>query len=178
MQMTVRYNYSDSELKKLLKTLVILMDTREQANGHIIQFLNSKKVSCINHKMDFGDYSAMIPANQEFGIVRDIYFDRQVIIERKNSLEELSQNLAQQRERFSNEFLRSKDCRKILLVEKGSYNDLIEGNYGTNFNANAYLASLLTFQHRYSLDIAFVNQQNAGKFIYSQLYCFVRNQLT
>jgi len=172
------YHYTEPESKSLLKSMVILIDTREQENGHITDYFNKKGIAFKSCKLDSGDYSLTLPANPDYGIVRDLYFDKQVILERKNSLEELSQNLAQSRERFINEFLRSGDCRKFLMIEKGNWSDIITGNYKTEFAANSYFASLLSFQQRYNLNISFVPKEHAGKYIYGVFYYFLRELIT
>ena len=38
------YKYSKSELDKILKTPVILIDTREQENIHITDYFDKKKI--------------------------------------------------------------------------------------------------------------------------------------
>lgn len=171
------YHYTEQEIKQILKSITILVDTREQKNDHILTYLKGKSITYKSYKLDFGDYSAMIPANKELGIVRDIYFDKQIIIERKNSLEELSQNLAQHRERFESEWLRAKDCRKILLIERGSYEDIFNNAYGTNFKPASYFGSLLSFQHRYGLNITFMGKEYSAQYIYGTFYYFLREQL-
>jgi len=171
------YHYTDPEQKQLLKSLVILVDTRENVNEHVTSYFNSKDITFKPHKLDSGDYSVMLPANPDLGIVRDLYFDRQIIIERKASLEELSGNLAQSRERFEREFERVPNCRKYLLIEGGSYQDVFDSKYKTGLNSVAFMASLLTFQCRFGLNVSFVSKEHSGKFIYGLLYYFLREQL-
>jgi ERCC4-type nuclease len=171
------YHFSEKEAKTLLKSMTVLIDTREQQNAWITDYFTAKGMSFRSFKLNSGDYSVMLPANPELGILRDYYFDRQIFIERKASLEELSQNLAQSRERFVNEFLRSGDCRKFLMVERGNWSDIISGNYQTGFAPNSYFASLLAFQQRYGLNISFVERKHAGQFIYGTLYYFLREKI-
>jgi ERCC4-type nuclease len=171
------YYYSEREAKTLLKSMIILIDTRERQNSWITDYFSIKGVEFKSFKLDSGDYSVMLPANPELGIVRDFYFNRQIFIERKASLEELSQNLAQSRERFINEFLRCGDCRKFLMVERGNWGDIITGNYKTEFAPNSYFASLLAFQQRYGLNVSFVDRKHAGQFIYGTFYYFLREQI-
>ncbi len=158
------YKYTSDEIKRLVKSMIILVDTREQKNDHIITQLKNKAINYDNFKLDFGDYSFMLPANDSLGITRDIYFNKEIVIERKNSLEELSGNLSKDRNRFENELLR-KQGKFILLIENGSIDDIINGKYKTQMNNNAFLASLLTFQHRYNISIAYINKANTYKYI-------------
>jgi ERCC4-type nuclease len=171
------YRYTDTEQKRLLKNLVILCDTREQSNEHITGYFSNKGIVFKSCKLDSGDYSVMLPAAPDLGIVRDTYFDRQIIIERKASLEELSNNLAQCRDRFEAEFYRVPGCRKHLLIEDGSYQDVFTGNYNTGLNSAAFAASLMTFQARFGLNVSFVSREHSGKFIFGLLHYFVREQL-
>ena len=57
----------------------------------------------------------MIPAS---AVNEDIFFHRDIVVERKASLEELSGNLAQERERFEKEFLKAGNdgCKVYLMV--------------------------------------------------------------
>lgn len=171
------YHYTDKETKEILKSLVILFDSREQKNHHILEWFDKKSIKYAEHTLSFGDYSFILPANSKFGFARDTYFDKQVIIERKNSLEELSQNLAQSRQRFEDEMLRAGNCRKILMVEDGSFDDIINNRYKTELNPASYFGSLLTFSQRYGLETVFISPENAGRFIYSTMYYYLREIL-
>lgn len=170
------YRYTDKELKELLKSIVIIADTREQSNDHIIKYFDQKKIPHISKKLDYGDYSCLLPANPELGIIRDTYFN--CYIERKNSLEEISSNLSSERERFESELLRAKDSRFILMVEESQgYEKIINHKYDTQYNEKSFLATLFSFGHRYGMDINFIDKKYAGLFIYQQLYYFVRGAL-
>ncbi len=39
----MEFKFKDKELKKILDNLTIIIDSREQANQHIIDFFNKKK---------------------------------------------------------------------------------------------------------------------------------------
>lgn len=177
MNSLANYKYTEAEQKQILKNIVVLIDSREKVNGHITEWLNKKNIKYKSQALDFGDYSFMVPAMPELGISRDLYFDKQIVCERKNSLEELSQNLAQSREQFNNEFLRAGDCKKVLVIERGNMEDILTGSYGTKFNSASYFGSLISFQHRYGLNIHFVGKEYIGQFIYCQFYYFLREFL-
>jgi len=168
------FKYTDKEIKELLKSMIIICDSREQENSWVTDYFNSKKIPYITEKLDFGDYSAYIPKNIELGIVRNIYFDNKIVIERKNSLKELSGTISV-RDRFESELLRAKDKKFILMVEESQgYEKIINHKYDTDYNEKAFLATLFTFQHRYGMDINFIDKKYSGLFIYQQLYYFVR----
>lgn len=171
------YRYTAEELKQILKSLVIIVDSREKQNKHILEYFKSKRIECISTGLSFGDYSYMLPASTEIGIQRDMYFSHDIIIERKASLEELSVNLAQNRKQFENEFLRAGNCKKYLIIESGSYTDIINHNYKTQLSEKTFTASLMTFQQRYDLTINFVNKQYAGQYIHGLFYYHLREFL-
>ena len=124
----ISYHYSDNELNKMLKTLTIVVDTRENVNGHILDYLNQKQIPVKIQKLDTGDYGCMIPRNEELGITRDIYLSSQV--ERKAHMDEITGNLQKDTQTaFENELIRSKDIPFTLIVDdlKG-FEKMIKGN--------------------------------------------------
>ena len=70
---SIKYRFTNKEIKELLSGLVILVDTREQRNSHILKYFDSHKIPHKKRKLDYGDYSAYLPKNEELGIQRDIY---------------------------------------------------------------------------------------------------------
>jgi ERCC4-type nuclease len=64
----IKYSFTDKEIKELLSGLVILIDTREQGNSHILKYLESHKITHKKRKLDYGDYSAYLPKNEGLGI--------------------------------------------------------------------------------------------------------------
>ncbi len=174
----LKYRYTSNEKKKLLNSLKILIDTREKANDHIINYFKRKGVEHKNKKLDFGDYSFMLPANPELGIMRDIYFNDQISIERKANLDELSNNFTHERTRFENELIRSNGGKLILLIEnEQGYRDIINHNYRTGYNPKSFIGTLHSFKHRYKLDTIFIDPKSAGNFIYYCFYYWLRDYL-
>ena len=177
---TSLYHYTDGELKELLGSMKILVDTREQANQHILGGLDKLGIAYDTKKLDYGDYSCYLPANSDLGILRDIHYTSRFAIERKGSLEELSGNLTKHRQQFENELLRASGagCQLILMIEQGSWADIEAGKYATQFNKKAFAASLLSYQARYGLQIAFVNQAIAPGFTARTFHYWIRESLT
>ncbi|KNZ41395.1 ERCC4 domain-containing protein [Acetobacterium bakii] len=171
------YRYTESETKKILKTMIIICDTREQNNQHIKSCLEKKSIPYQDKALNFGDYSAVIPAHPEMGILRPLLFDRSVVIERKGSLEELSGNLTQGRERFKDELIRSTGADVHLMIEGRGYEDIIKHNYQTKFSEKAFISSLFSLQCEFGLKLAFVEPEYSGLYIYWVLYYHVRNIL-
>ena len=170
------YHFSEIEGKTILKNLVYLIDTREQENDHIIGCLEQKKLKYKSKKLDSGDYSVMIPAMPEMGIPRDIYMDGYVTVERKNSLEELSGNLAQNRQRFENELFRT-SAKVHLVVEDGSWDKILKHQYNTEMTEKAYYRSLLCLQAEYGVRIHFIAHTFTGFHIINILECAVKELL-
>ena len=158
------YKYTDKEKQEIIKSMIILVDTREKNNQTILDIWDKKDVQYKKKKLDYCDYSIMIPKNEDLNIPRDIYFDKKVALERKGSLEEISGNLTNGRDRLEKELALAPEC-KILLIENGSFEDIANGNYNTQYNKKSFLASLFTFQFRYNLPIVYVSDQK-----YTALY--------
>ncbi|RDU34723.1 nuclease [Neobacillus piezotolerans] len=171
----VFYKYTDKEIGELLKSIVILVDTREQKNEHIIQYFDSKKIPYLSNKQDTGDYAVMLPKNEVLGIHRDIHFP--IAIERKNSVDELAQTI-KERTRFENELIRSNKLKFLLMVEDpNGYENIVCGNYQSQYEPKALLGSLKSFESRYGFTTVFIPKKAAGNYIYHHLYYHVRNYL-
>jgi len=125
-----------------------------------------------------GDYSFYVPANEKLNIDRDLYFDKDVVLERKNSLEELSSSFTTNRTQFENELIRSRNLNFSLMVECSSgWDDIMNDSYNTKYNRTSFLATLFTYYYRHEMNINFVSKNNAGLFIYQSMYYFLREYL-
>jgi ERCC4-type nuclease len=171
------YRYSDKELQTLLKSIVIIVDSREQDASHVTKWFDEKKIPHTEQKIDSGDYSFMLPAAPELGIVRDIYFTDKVSIERKGDLVELSGNFTNDRLRIESEFIRHKG-KMILLIEDAEYSDIIKHNYRTEYKPESFLATLHSFSERYDIPFTFMKDKKcSGQYIYFTFYYWLRNFL-
>ena len=171
------YKFTETELKALIKILVILADTREQVNMHVVSTFTKQGLTVRSRALNAGDYSVMLPSKPDLGILRDTWLDSLIWVERKASLEELAGNLAQGRERFENEMLRSNGAEKHLVVEDGSWERIINGDYVSGLKPKSFYNSLLSFKNKYGLHIHFVPKSLAGFHIPSILTTFVKNYL-
>ena len=172
-----QYKFYVEEIKKLTKQMVILVDSREKRNEHILSYFDKQGIAYKKEKLEYGDYSFMIPAT---AAGEDIFFHRDIAIERKASLEELSGNLAQERERFEKEFLKAGNdgCKIYLMIESpGGYSDIIGHRYRTEFTPAAYMASLKTWESRFGCNVQFIDNQYSGYYIYSTFSYFAREKL-
>ena len=127
-----KYKFTDKEMEELISSMTILVDTREQKNNHITDYFDRKKINYKNKALSYGDYSFMIPANEKLSLPRDLYFNNSCVIERKGSLEEISGNLTNGRDRFEKELCLAPKT-KVLLIENASYEDI--ATMGLFFNA-------------------------------------------
>ena len=163
------YYYTETEAREIIRSMVVLIDTREKENHHIVDYLEKKKIAYKTRALPAGDYSVMIPENRELGIMRDIYLnldkDGGILIERKNSAEELAGNLGRNRDRFENELEKMKGAEKHLIVERGTWEDIFDGRYNSLVTSTSYRGSLITFMSRYGLHVHFVGRQTSPAFI-------------
>lgn len=109
-----------------------------------------------------------------------IYFHDSIVIERKNSLEELSGNLAQKRQQFEAEFLKARNARaKIYLMveDVGGYSSIISHKYNTRLTPVSFMSSLKTWESRFECNVQFIDSQYSGYFIYSTFSYFCREFL-
>lgn len=171
------YRFSVEELKKLSRDIVVLVDSREKRNAHILDYFIKQGITYRISKLEYGDYSFMIPAGTAGG---DIYFHKDICIERKASLEELSGNFTRERDRFEKEFLKAgNDGAKVyLMVEApGGYSDIIGHKYRTDFTPAAFMASLKTWEHRFDTNVQFISSEYAGYYIVSTFQYYAREIL-
>lgn len=172
-----KFKYTDKELDELVKSLTILVDTREKNNQHLLDYWDDNGISHKKKALSYGDYSFMIPMNEDLNIPRDIYFDGEVIIERKGSLEEISGNLTKERDRLEKEFSLSPKT-KVLLIENGTYGDVITGNYNTQYNKKSFWASLHSFWHKYNIPVFFMPDiKYSGIFVRGYFEYYLKNYL-
>lgn len=169
----------DAQIKMILKSITVIVDSREQENTHITDYFDRNKIAYVSRKLDYGDYSLICPAIHNSGFNEPVSFEKSIAVERKNSLEELSGNLGQGRERFEREMERAQEdmANLILMVEEGSWEKICTHQYGTDLSEKSFAASLFSFQHRYNLNVQFIPSKLAGWFIYSQMVYFLREEL-
>ena len=122
-----RRKYSDKELNKILskENIIILVDSREKANSHILDVFDKEGIQYRVTALESGDYTFELKAIPELDIPHNMDFRQDVMIERKNSLDEISGNFTRGRERFNDEFGRAWAVKKYLLIEDGSYEKIL-----------------------------------------------------
>ncbi len=178
----MRYKFTDAELKVLLKNLCICVDSREQVNQHVLNHFEKKKIKYTVRKLEQGDYSCFIASNEDtkpLGVMRDWYFDNQIAIERKNSVDELIQSI-KDRDRFENEFCRLNkyniDTRMIIEDVHGE-RKIALGDYRSEYRKESASASYETLITRYNIKTYFLDKEMTGYKIYKICYYYVREVL-
>lgn len=140
--------------------MIIQIDTREQKYDHVLRYFESQGIKTIRSKCVVGDY-----VNLE---------NPMVVIDRKQSLQEVAGNVCQQHERFIRELELAKELgyRMIVLVEEPSVTDLIGVcswyNFRRKTNPKAITGKTLykimkTIQDKYDIEWEFTTKQNCGK---------------
>lgn len=173
--MNTHFKYTDKEIKEILKTLTITVDTREQKNQHVLKYFRDKDIPFKITTMKTGDYSMMIPKNEELGIVRDMYFN--ACLERKNGVDELVGSI-KDRNRFENELIRASLNPFVLIVEDlDGYKKILNGDYISEYKPQSLLGSLKTFETRYGFSTVFIHPAHTGNYIYHHFHYMAREVL-
>lgn len=177
----MRYKITDTEVKKILKELTIIIDTREKSNDHIIAWFKNKKVKYKSQKLDQGDYSAFIPKGTIKGIERDLYFDKTIVIERKASIDEICSNFSSSDyPRISKEFaiLKANNTKVRLFIEDSLYHKhLRNGKFRSKYDPKTLHARIKGFEAEYNTTIEPVSEEYIASEIYNTIYYEVRNYL-
>ncbi|MBP3907861.1 MAG: ERCC4 domain-containing protein [Turicibacter sp.] len=180
--MLKNFKFTDKEIAEIMNNAVILIDTREKDNFQTRLF-NEYCASCFIQtervKLPFGDYAVKVPAHPHLGIMRDLYMP--FMIERKANLDELCVNFSSKdRNRFLNEFAKAKASGFTIhvVVESNDYNDLVTGNYRSQFNPNTLEANIWSVQAKYDVKFSYVKDINmAPRFIVNCLMSQLRAEL-
>ena len=173
------YKYTDKEKEEILKSMTVLVDSREKEgkNRHILDWFDKKNIPYKKKALNYGDYSVILPANEELGILKPLDFSGEIMLERKTNLEELSNNMTRDRSRIEKE-LALAPKHKILLIENASYEDIVEGNYNTEYNRKSFLGTLHSWYYKYDIQFFFMkNKEHSGLFIYMYFQYYIKNLL-
>lgn len=173
----MRYNFTDKEMKKILNSMVVIVDSREQNNQHILDFFNKKSIPYKVIKNDYGDYTAMIPKGTINAFTCDIYFDRDIAIERKNSIDEIAGNLKDEAYRLKKELahMNMYDIKYFFFVEDKDFHfNLRNGNYRSQYDPFTLMQRIKKMiEAEYNTVVVPVDKQVMGSEIYYTLQAFV-----
>ncbi len=172
----MRYRYTNKEMKKILDNLTILIDTREQNNQHIIDFFDKKGINYKVMKLDFGDYSCMLPAGTVDKFTTDIYFTNDFVIERKNSIDELAGNLKEDAARLKKELahLNMYQIRYLVYVEDANFEEnLRTGNYRSAYDPYTLMRRIYCLESEYNTAFIGLNKNVMGSKIANKMQTWV-----
>lgn len=163
------------DIQSCLDSMTLLLDTREQPTKALQRRLEVIGLPHERVALKSGDYSAktILPDGREWSLAD------KVVVERKMSLNEISQNFTRGRDRFSREFDRFALAggKIYLLIEGGSYEKIMAHKYRTQFAPEAFLASLFAWQARYNAEIIFCEPETSGYLIRKILHYELRERL-
>ena len=163
------------DIQNCLSNMVIIYDTREQETAALHKRLKSMQCPHKRQKLDSGDYSCecTLPNGTIYSLAD------KVVIERKMSADEICSNFTRGRERFVREFdrLKSTGGKTYLLIENTSWEDIFAGNYRSQLNPMALVASLKAWEARYGTHILFCTPRLTGQLIYKTLYYELKERL-
>lgn len=180
----IHFKLTETEIKKLLKeNFMIIYDSREQQNLHVLEYFDKAKIKYKKQKIDEGDYAAIITKCPAMGIYRDLYFN--VAVERKNSVDELVGNLAEETDtrddlRLVRELRRAKEkgIKMFLVIEdEHGRKNIKAGNYRSLYKPVSFMARLRSIQDAFLSGTVFVNKNDTGEEIFGILKYGVRNFL-
>ncbi|MDE7390182.1 MAG: ERCC4 domain-containing protein [Lachnospiraceae bacterium] len=164
------------EVENALKTLTLLVDTREQDTEKARHRIASTELPFERRKLDFGDYSAKVTVYDG----EELDFSNSFAVERKMDLDELAGCYTHSRARFEREFLRAKDknAKIYLLVENASWDKVLSGKYRSRMSSQALTASMFAWLSRYDCQIIMCDSFTSGRLIREILYREVKERLS
>lgn len=167
------------EIREILDTFQIIVDTREQDTAEARRRYKAFGVPVIRGTLDYGDYAGQITLPNGDLLDTSIRLKPKCVIERKMSLDELAGNLTRGRKRFEREFNRARgaDAKVYLLVENATWEGLLNHRYKSKFSVNAFKASLVAWMIRYNVTPVFCKSQTSAELIREILYRDIKERL-
>lgn len=140
--------------------MVIIEDSRENKNDHILQYFDAEGVKHIRSKLYAGDYSSLENGTK--------------VVERKGSIQEICGNVCQGHERFIRELERAKEAeiQLTILVEDNKVKTLADVNTWYNprlktspkaTRGTTLFKILYSLQAKYDVPIEFCKKSESGK---------------
>lgn len=154
--------------REVLRSMEILVDTREQPTTRAEK--RYERFNCPHRRctLSYGDYTynATLPNGEQIYDTAATVSPA-CVVERKMDLDELAASFCNGRERFERELKRAieHNARLYLIVENGSWEDLLNGKYRTNMNVNSFSESLMAFMVRYNMGVIFCEEETSGDLI-------------
>ena len=173
------YKFNKKEIKSILDNLTICVDSREQSNQHIIDFFNRIGINYKIQKINYGDYSCMIPKGTVDRFTSDIYFTNDFVIERKSGIDELANNLKDDAARLKKELahLNMYQIRYLIYVEDLNFEEnLRQNNFRSQYDPFTLMQRLYKgIEAEYNTVIVPVDKKIIASKIYYTLQARVYN---
>ena len=150
---------------------MLICDTREKKNGHILDYFGANNIEYVIHKLDYGDYQD--------------HERKHICIDRKQNIAELAKNVTRERARFIREIERanSDGCRLVILVEQNKYKDrgswvsvrdisdlLLWSNDYTMIRGEKVFRVLSELKYKYNLSVVFCDKRTSARKILEIIY--------
>jgi hypothetical protein len=169
----------DFEIKRILKSFEIIVDTREQETFRSQKRYEALGVPYYRQTLNYGDYTYNVNVDGKDLHKTEGRVNGLCVVERKQNLDELANCFTRGRERFAREFERASEqnAKVYLLIENGSLDMLIKGQYRSRFKPKSFLASLMAWEVRYNLTTLFCESEHSGILIKEVLYRDIKERL-
>lgn len=171
--------YTDKQYKELLTHLIVLAQTNEQVNDHILDEFDRNGIRYRQRSIGEGDYCFLIEACPSLGFPVDTYFTDELFIERKNSLQELassiyghktkrSSGVTEYDDAFRRELKRAilKPYKFLLVEQPGGWSDIRDKKYPNDYSPEAFESTLTKIELEYGLHVRFVRREDMARHIY------------
>lgn len=150
---------------------LIITDTREKKNQHILDYFDSVGISHASNKLDFGDYADWDSST--------------FVVERKQNIAEIAQNCTRGHDRFKRELERAHaaGARLVILIEQNRYKDrgewihvedisdlMLWSSPHTTIRGEKVFRVLASWKAKYDIDIQFCDKRQTGKKIMEIIY--------
>lgn len=188
------------DIQNCLKSMEVMIDTREQPSERAIKRYAQFGVPYYRQCLNYGDYSYnfKLPSGEYF-FPKDLpRIGPDVVIERKMSLDELAGNFCERlkdspdariwnvdhpddqiRNRFEYEFVKARQAQAkvYLLVENSNYENMYAGKYRSRMHPNAFTGSMWAFCSKYGITPVFCKAETSGRIIHDILHYELKHRL-
>lgn len=153
---------------KALKSLTVIVDTREQPTERTKRRLETIGLPYERKALPFGDYSAycVLPDGEVYSL------EDKVVVERKMHLDEAAMCYTRERPRFIREFERAEaaGAKIYLLIENADWEKAYNGSYRSQVKPQSLTASMVAWLAKYNCQILMCKEETTGKLIHDVLY--------
>ena len=150
---------------------LLICDTREKKNQHVLDYLKANDVPFVVRKLDYGDYQD--------------HERKHICIDRKQNIAELAKNVTRERDRFVKEIERAKadSSQLVILVEQNKYKDrdnwilvrdisdlMLWSNEHTKIRGEKVFRVLSELKYKYNLSVVFCDKRTTARKILQIIY--------